>query len=132
MPHLNIDYTANLEPLTDMTALCQALAATMAALRDDAGKPVFPLAGTRVLAGPAPHHAVAGGRAGFGFIYLNLRITPGRPAMVVEAAGAALLETVRTHVAPIFERHPIGITLHIDEGMPVYEGKHSNLAAALA
>ena len=62
MPHLVILYTPNLEPKTDMTALCRVLADTMLEQRDEAGQPVFPIGGTRVLAYPAAHYAVADGR----------------------------------------------------------------------
>jgi 5-carboxymethyl-2-hydroxymuconate isomerase len=124
MPHLRIEYTGRLEPQLEMAALCQALAGTMAKLQDADGKPVFPLNGTRVLAYPAPHHAVAGGQEGHGFIYLNLRITPGRSAETLNMVGDALLATVRTHTHRLAIVSPVGITLHIDEGAPVYEGKH--------
>ena len=88
MPHLRIDYTANLDATADMGGLCAALAATLVALRHDDGAPLFPVAGTRVMAWPAPHFAVADGQPGRAFIYLNLLITPGRsPAMVQRAAG---------------------------------------------
>lgn len=132
MPHLKIDYSANLDGCTDVGLLCEALAARLAGLRDPAGQPLFPLAGTRVLACPAPHHAVSGGRAGFAFMYLNLRITPGRDKALVDAAGDALLAAVKEHFAPLLADRAIGITLHIDEVAPAYEGKYGNLANRLA
>ena len=132
MPHLKIDYSANLDDCADIGVLCRALAACLAAMRDRAGQPLFPLAGTRVLACPAPHHAVSGGRADFAFMYLNLRITPGRDKDLVDGAGDALLATVKEHFAPLLAERAIGITLHIDEAAPVYEGKYSNLASHLA
>ena len=65
MPHLVILYTGNLDAVVDMPALCRDLADAMIAVRDEAGAPVFPTGGTRVLAYPAPHFAVAdGGAAG--------------------------------------------------------------------
>src|SRR4051794_25734270 len=128
MPHLRIEYSANLIPRLDIDALCQSLAQRLAGLRDAHDQPTFPLAGSRVLAFPAPYYAVAG-RADFGFMYLNLRITPGRSRGLLDAAGAALLETVKAHFAPLHDRHPIGVTLHIDEVAPAYEGKFSNLAS---
>lgn len=124
MPHLKIEYTANLDPAADMAGLCQQLAIAMAAMRDGEGKPVFPLNGTRVLAYPAPYHAVAGGQAGHGFVYLNLRITAGRTQAAVTAVGDRLLEVVKAHFAQTGIDTPVGITLHIDEGQQVYEGKH--------
>jgi 5-carboxymethyl-2-hydroxymuconate isomerase len=124
MPHLTIHYTGALDPRIGMQALCQDLATVLAAQLDGQGKPVFPLAGTRVLAYPAPYHAVAGGQAGQQFMYLNLRITPGRAPELIEAAGAALLTAVKRHVDGVAPIGALGITLQIDEGRPVYEGKY--------
>jgi 5-carboxymethyl-2-hydroxymuconate isomerase len=128
MPHLVILYTPNLEAQTDMRALCRALADTMLAQRDESGKQVFPTGGTRVLAYPATHFAVADGRDDYAFVYLNLRMAAGRSDAVRKSAGDALLESVKTHFDPIFSKRHLGITLQIDESPgQVYDGKHSNL-----
>lgn len=132
MPHLNIQYTANLDALTDMGQLCNTLAATLVALRaEDGASPLFPVAGTRVMAWPAPHFAVADGQLGRTFIYMNLLITPGRSEALKKRAGDALLAAASAHLDPVFAQHAVGLTLHIDEGTPVYEGKRNNLAAYL-
>ena len=132
MPHLNIQYTANLDALTDMNALCHTLAATLVALRGEDGvAPLFPVAGTRVMAWPAPHFAVADGRPGRAFIYLNLLITPGRSEAMKKRAGDAVLASASAHLDAVFAQHAVGMTLQIDEGAPVYEGKRNNLAAHL-
>ncbi len=132
MPHLRIDYTANLDATADMGALCTTLAATLVALRHDDGSALFPLTGTRVMAWPAPHFAVADGQPGRAFVYLNLRITPGRSPAMIQRAGDALLASCKAHLASVFSEHAVGLTLQIDEGAPVFEGKHNNLAAHLA
>ena len=131
MPHLTIEYTANLEATAGMDLLCTALAATLVALRHDDGAPLFPVAGTRVMAWPAPHFAVADGQPDRAFIYLNLLIAPGRSAAMVQRAGEAVLASCKAHLAPVFAKHAVGLTLQIHEGAPVYEGKHNNLAAHL-
>lgn len=128
MPHLVILYTPNIEAETDVSALCRTLADTMLAQRDEADKPVFPIGGTRVLAYPAAHYAVADGQADYAFVYLNLRMAAGRSEAVKKKAGDDLLNTVRAHFAPLFDQRHIGITLQIDESPgQVYDGKHSNL-----
>lgn len=128
MPHLVILYTPNLEPKTDLTALCRALADAMLSVREDDGRQVFPTGGTRVLAFPAAHYAVADGKGDYGFMYLNLRMGPGRSDAVKQRAGDSLLDTVKQHFAPIFERELIGITVQVDESPgQVYDGKHSML-----
>ena len=125
MPHLKIDYTANIEAETDMGALCKALARTLVELEDSQGRTVFPFDGTRVLACPAPHHAVADGEHDKAFVYVNLRIAPGRGAALLKHVGEALLAVATAHFAPLRARRPLRLTLHIDEGAPLYEGKLS-------
>jgi len=128
MPHLVILYTPDLEPHAGMATLCRALADTMLAQRDDAGAPVFPTGGTRVLAYPATHFAVADGSGEHGFVYLNLRMANGRSRAVLQACGEALLACVRQHFAPVLAERHFGITLQIDESPgQVFDGKAGNL-----
>jgi 5-carboxymethyl-2-hydroxymuconate isomerase len=127
MPHLVILYTANLDRETDMTALCRELADTMVQQRDETGEPVFPTGGTRVLAYPAPHYAVADSQRDYAFVYLNLRMGYGRSDAIKTGAGDALLARAKSHFDPIFSKRHLGITLQIDEGAEVYNAKHSNI-----
>lgn len=136
MPHLVILYTPNLESRCDMSRLCRDLADTMVAQRDAHGQAVFPVGGVRVLAYPAAHAAVAdGGAAGraaggsgdYGFVYLNLRMGPGRSAAVHQAVGQALSEVAQAFFNPIMGDQAIGVTLQIDEGAEVFGVKHSSL-----
>lgn len=129
MPHLVILYTPNLESRTDLTALARALADTMIAQRDDAGAQVFPTGGTRVLAYPAAHFAVADGTGDFGFIYMTLRMARGRSAALQQRIGDALVATTHAHCAPLLAAHPVGITLQIDEGAEVFNARIGNLHA---
>ena len=127
MPHVVIQYTANLGAEAGMGALCKTLAEVIVAQRDGAGARVFPIGGTRVLAYPTPDFAVADGRADRAFVYLNVRIAAGRERALVVATGQALIAAVRVHFAALFASRPLGITLQIDEGESVFDAKHSNL-----
>lgn len=128
MPHLVILYTPNVEADADMTALCRAMANTMLEQRDDQDRPVFPIGGTRVLAYPAAHHAVADGSGDHGFVYLNLRMAAGRPDPVKKRIGDALLAKVKQHFDPLLAKRHVGITLQIDEAPgQIYDGKCGNL-----
>ena len=141
MPHLVILYTPNLDRAhaahgVDLTALCRRLADTMIAQRDDAGQPVFPVGGVRVLAYPAAHFAVAdGGDAGravggdgeYGFVYLNLRMAAGRSPQTHRRVGQALDACVRSQFSELLARRHVGITLQIDEGHEVFDAKNSSL-----
>ncbi len=127
MPHLVILYTPNLDAETDMTALCRRLADTMIEVEDEAGKPVFPTGGVRVLAYPAAHSAVADGQRDYAFAYLNLRMGRGRSETVKKQAGEALVASARAHFEPVFAKRFLGITLQIDEGPEVFDAKHSTI-----
>jgi 5-carboxymethyl-2-hydroxymuconate isomerase len=128
MPHCVILYTPNVDAKTDMTALCRALADTMLTILDEKGKQVFPTGGTRVLAYPAAHYAVADGKHDYTFVYINVRMGAGRSDAVKKIAGDTLLGVVKQHFAPIFDDSLIGITLQIDESPgQVYDAKHSTL-----
>ena len=136
MPHLVILYTGNLDAQVDMPGLCRALADAMLTVRDEAGAPVFPTGGTRVLAYPAAHWAVAdGGAAGraaggsgdYGFMYLNLRMGRGRSDAVKKAAGEAVAAVARTRLAPLMAQAHLGLTVQVDEGQEAFDAKHSTL-----
>jgi 5-carboxymethyl-2-hydroxymuconate isomerase len=127
MPHLVILYTPNLETKIDMSKLCRALADTMLTQLDEAGKKVFPTGGTRVLAYPAAHYAVADGKQDYGFVYLNLRMGAGRSDAIKKEAGRALIDCARALFEPVFKDNLVGLTLQIDEGAQVFDGKLGNL-----
>jgi 5-carboxymethyl-2-hydroxymuconate isomerase len=128
MPHCVLLYTPNVEAKTDMPRLCRTLADEMLAILDEGGKQVFPTGGTRVLAYPAAHYAVADGKGDYAFVYINVRMGAGRSDAVKKNAGDRLMAKVQAHFAPIFDQAPIGITLQIDERPgQVYDGKHSSL-----
>ena len=127
MPHLVILYTPNLDAKTDMTALCRVLADTMLEQRDEAGKPVFPAGGTRVLAYPAAHCAVADGKRDYAFVYLELRMAAGRSDKVKQRAGEALLAATQAHFAPVLAANHVGVTLQLSEVVPAFDGRFGNL-----
>jgi 5-carboxymethyl-2-hydroxymuconate isomerase len=127
MPHLTILYTPNIEAQADMPGLCRKLAATMQTVQDEAGKPVFPTGGIRVLAYPATHFAVADSSGDLGFCYLNVRMGRGRSAATQQAAGQALTDCARTHFAPLLAARKVGVTLQVDEGPEVFDAKLGNL-----
>ena len=136
MPHLVILYTGQLDQAVNMTSLCRQLADAMLTVKDESGKQVFPTGGTRVLAYPAPHYAVAdGGAAGiaeggdgdYAFVYLNFRMGRGRTEATQKQAGDTLLGVVKAFFAPLMATKHMGVTLQIDVGQEVFDAKHSSL-----
>ena len=127
MPHLVIHYSGNLDAQADMNALCRSLADTLLAQVDEGGAPVFPPGGTRVLAYPAPRYAIADGQKDYAFAYLNLRMGRGRTEATQQRIGEALLAVAKEFFDPIQLRRLVGVTLQIDLGAEVFDGKLSNL-----
>lgn len=127
MPHLVIHYSGNLDAQADMNALCRSLADTLLAQVDEGGAPVFPPGGTRVLAYPAPRYAIADGQKDYAFAYLNLRMGRGRTEATQQRIGEALLAVAKEFFDPIQLRRLVGVTLQIDAGAEVFDGKLSNL-----
>lgn len=145
MPHLVLLYSGNLDAVLDMPRVCRDAADAMLAVRDEAGAQVFPTGGTRVLAYPAPHFALAdGGAAGradsagktgirgsdpgeYGFLYANLRMGRGRSAETEQKAGQAITDALRAHLDPVMATRHIGLTVQVDVGAEVFNAKHSTL-----
>ena len=120
-------YTPNLEAKLDISKLCRSLADTMLAQLDETGQQVFPTGGTRVFAYPAAHYAVADGKRDYGFVYLNLRMGTGRSDAIKKRAGSALVDCASALFNPVFKENLVGLTLQIDEGVPVFDDKLGNL-----
>ncbi len=136
MPHLVILYTGQLDAEVNMTTLCRQMADAMLTVQDEEGNQIFPTGGTRVLAYPAPHYAVAdGGAAGmaaggdgdYAFAYLNLRMGRGRSEATQQRAGETLLGVAKAFFSPLMTRKHMGVTLQIDVGQEVFDAKHSSL-----
>ncbi len=132
MPHLVMLYTPQLDAEIDLSRLCRKLADAMLSVRDEKGAQVFPTGGTRVLAYPAAHYAVADGSGDHAFMYFNVRMARGRSAGVHQAIGETLSAVVREELAPLLAARPVGLTLQIDEGHEVFDAKLGNLHALFA
>ena len=114
MPHLQIDYSANLETIVDMSAFCEALRA------EAVGIEAFPLAGVRVRATRVDHYAIADGNPQHGFIDFSLRLREGRPQAVKEDAIQRLFATAQAFLAPAMASHSIALSAEmrdIDAGL---------------
>lgn len=128
MPHVVLQYTANLDPLVDMPSFCKEIATALVAMKAEDGKALFPIGGTRVLAYPAQHYAVADAKADYAFCYINIRIAAGRTDAKKKEAGDTVLALAQARFAAAFDKQPVGVTIQIDESPgQVYDAKHSNL-----
>lgn len=109
MPHLTVEYSANLEGRADLGALCAALLETML----ETG--LFEIGAVRVRALRADHYAIADLLPENAFVDLNLRIGKGRSAEEKKRTGEALFATASRLLAPLFETPHFALSLEIRE-----------------
>ncbi len=109
MPHFQIDYSANLDAVLDMGALCEAIRATAAKVD------TFPLAGIRVRATRVDHVAMADGDAKHGFIDLSLRLREGRADDVKQDAVTRIFAALRDFAEPAMQTHSIALSAELRE-----------------
>lgn len=126
MPHLTVEYTANLEPVLRLPALLAALHDTAAGIE------AFPFAGLRTRAERRDHWLVADSHPDNAFVHLILRIAHGRTLEVRQAAGERLFATLTAHLEPLLATLPLAVSFEIQEIDPVLNWKGGNIREYLA
>lgn len=109
MPHLTIEYSANLDGRADLDALCAALLETVL----ETG--LFEVGAVRVRALRADHYAIADRLPENAFVDLSFRIGKGRSADEKKRAGEAIFATASSLLAPLFETPHFALSLEIRE-----------------
>lgn len=107
MPHLMIDYSANVEPDVDIGGLCNTLRGVAASI--DA----FPLAGVKVRAVRVDHYAIADGNPEHGFIDISVRIREGRDMETKQNAAQKIFEAANEFVADVMQRRSLALSLEL-------------------
>ena len=107
MPHFHIDYSANLEQVVDMGALCEVIRSAAAEIE------TFPTPGIRVRATRVDHVAMADGDPNHGFIDLSIRLRAGRSDDMKKDAVTRIFATLKDFVAPAMRTHSIALSAEI-------------------
>lgn len=109
LPHLTLEYSANLYDRVDMQALCEQLSQTIL----DTG--LFEHGAIRVRALRADAYAIADRLPENSFIDMSFRIGTGRSADDKKRAGAAIFEAATAFLAPLFAGQHFALSLEIRE-----------------
>ncbi|WP_299614901.1 5-carboxymethyl-2-hydroxymuconate isomerase [uncultured Tateyamaria sp.] len=121
MPHIVLDYSANLDDMLDMRALCAALKDAAAATG------VFPAAGIRVRAHAAHHSVVADGDPQHSFIDMTIRLAAGRSAEKKTQATDAVFDAAKAFTAAHMGQYPFMLSLELREIDAEYSRKVSSI-----
>ena len=117
MPHIQIEYSRNLEEIIDFGMLCETLRKTAATI--DA----LPTPGIRVRAIRVDHYAIADGNPKHGFVDISVRLRGGRSETVKQDATHRLFESARQFLAPALALRSIALSLEMRDIDPALSPK---------
>ncbi|MBD9675788.1 5-carboxymethyl-2-hydroxymuconate Delta-isomerase [Pseudomonas sp. PDM18] len=109
MPHIAIDYTANLADDLAPLGLAQKLHEAAQSLG------VFPINGLRTFARAIGEYQVGANTKNEAFINIQVRIAPGRPEELRQRIVDTLFATAEQTLAALIEKRPVGLQLEITE-----------------
>src|SRR3954466_14330162 len=109
MPHLNIEYSANLEQVLDVQGLVDTIHET--ALETG----IFPLGGVRTRAEARKHYRIANGDLRAGYIHMMVRIGSGREFETRRSAGDRIFAALCDFVDPIYQSRPLALSFELHE-----------------
>ena len=104
MPHIIIEYSANIEQEMQLDDLMEKLHAAAA----ESG--VFALGGIRTRGVRRDRYRITDGDPDNAFVHVVARIGQGRPLEVRTAAGQTLFDVLTQHMDPVFERRGLGLS----------------------
>mgnify|MGYP001166057377 FL=1 len=121
MPHIQIDYSANLESRLDVAGLCRVL-------RDAAvATGVLPLAGIRVRALRADHVVIADGNPDHAFLDISIRLRGGRSAQAKADATALIFTAAEAYCAEVMATSSFMLSLEMRDIDPELSPKASSI-----
>ena len=109
MPHLTIEYSANLGDELDIQALVDRIHET--ALETG----IFPLGGVRTRAEARAYYRIANGDPAAGYIHMIVRIGAGRDFEVRRSAGDRIFGALCDFTQDLYDRRPLALSFELHE-----------------
>lgn len=109
MPHLNIEYSANLADELDVQALVNRIHET--ALETG----IFPLGGVRTRAEARTHYRIANGDPSAAYIHMIVRIGAGREFDTRRSAGDRIFEALCDFTSELYDSRPLALSFELHE-----------------
>jgi 5-carboxymethyl-2-hydroxymuconate isomerase len=125
MPHIQIDYSANLENRLEIADLCRVL-------RDAAvATGILPLAGIRVRAFRADHVVIADGNPDHAFLDIQIRLRGGRSDDAKARATATIFAAAEAFCRPVMETSSLMLSMEMRDIDPALSPKASSIRTYL-
>lgn len=109
MPHLTVEYSANLENQIDILKLVEIV--HQAALKTG----VFEVAAVRTRAARRDYYVIADGHRDNAFVAIWVRVAPGRPPEIRKRLGQEIFDAACDFLQKTYDTTPIGISLEVQE-----------------
>jgi 5-carboxymethyl-2-hydroxymuconate isomerase len=109
MPHIVVEYSANLEKDLDIAGLVDKVHEAVLA------SGVFELGAVRTRAERRDVYRIADGDPDNGFVHVDLRIAPGRDGATRKRVAEAVLDVVASATRQIFARSGLGLSVEVRE-----------------
>lgn len=125
MPHVTMEYSANLEAKADIAALCRIAKAAMM----ESG--LFELGAVRVRAVRCEHYAIADELPENAFLAVLIRIGAGRSLDEKKRVGETLNAALTAALANLFEKPNFALSIDLVENDPALSWKKNAIHARL-
>jgi 5-carboxymethyl-2-hydroxymuconate isomerase len=109
MPHLIVEYSANLNNRIDIFKLVETV--HHAALRTG----VFEVAAIRTRAAGRDYYVIADGHRDNAFVAIFVRVAPGRPPETRRRVGQEIFDAACEFLKNVYETTPLAISLEVQE-----------------
>lgn len=124
MPHIIVEYTANIRDDARIPVLLKSINETLIAQGG-----VFPTGGIRSRAIELQDYCVADGTADDAFVHVTLKIGAGRDDATKKAACAALFDAIKAHFEALYARRYLALSMELAEFSETGSYKHNNIHA---
>jgi 5-carboxymethyl-2-hydroxymuconate isomerase len=109
MPHLTVEYSANLKKKVDIQKLVEAI--HQAALHTG----VFEVAAVRTRAAGREHYVIADGHRDNAFVAIAVRVAPGRSPETRKRLGQEIFDAACNFLKDVYATTPMAISLEVLE-----------------
>ncbi len=121
MPHLNIEYSANVGEVLDIQGLVDRIHETALATG------IFPLGGVRTRAEARTHYRIADGNPAAGYIHMVVRIGSGRDVETRREAGERIFAALCDFTDELYRSRPLALSFELHEIPPEMAWRKNNL-----
>ncbi|KVE28535.1 5-carboxymethyl-2-hydroxymuconate isomerase [Burkholderia singularis] len=124
MPHIIVEYTANIREAARVPVLLKTINDTLIA-QDG----VFPIGGIRSRAIELQDYCIADGTADDAFVHVTFKFGSGRDEATKKRACDALFDAIKAHFVQLYASRPLALSMEVNEFSDAGTYKHNNIHA---